>query len=97
MMKIRKATLYYILCLVIFLTVFMGIIASTKFNYLWIAFIVYLSCGIYLSKTINNHMVTFHPVNRTINNEFQAKMGLIIFWPIVCPILFIKLAVIKYL
>lgn len=87
--SIGKAFLIYLLCIAV-------AIGSGFIN--WIFFIVvYIVCGIYLTKWILPKLVEWHPMYNTVQNVFEAKMGFIFLWFVQYPVLFFKLAVTKYL
>lgn len=96
-MKIRHALLYYFGCiLAICLMLFFSVLFK-KIELFWGSIPLYLVCGLFLGKFVLNKLIEFHPVHRTIDNIVATKISNMIFWLFSYPILFLKLAVVKYL
>ena len=57
----------------------------------------YLFLGIVLNRIVLRGLIEWHPLYNTVDNVASAKIGLILFWPIRYPILFIKVLITKHL
>ena len=68
-----------------------------RFDWWTTAFCFYLIAGFVLTKYVMGNLITWHPVNATIDNIFSTKIGMFILWPLRLPILLFKLTIIRLL
>jgi len=50
-----------------------------------------------LNRAVLRMIVEWHPVHSTVENVYKTKLGMIALWPILYPILILKLIVVKFL
>lgn len=91
-----RGLLLYSLCLCgyissIFLLHIFGIL------YFFLAALLYLFVGIFLSISVLRKIVTWHPVWNTVDNVAREKISHILLWPISYPQLIIKLFINNFL
>jgi hypothetical protein len=59
--------------------------------------ILHLGLGVFLSRTVLRRLIQWHPFLATLDNVANAKIGMMVFWPIRYPILFVKIVANKHL
>lgn len=64
---------------------------------IFLSIIAYIVCGIYLNRIVLRRIIDWHPIYNTVENVYKGKLYMMFLWPISYPILFIKLAVDKFL
>ena len=62
-----------------------------------ISLIFYIVGGVYLNRSVLPRITIWDPIHSTVENVYKAKLQMFVLWPISYPILFLKLAVVKYL
>lgn len=61
---------------------------------LWgLAVVEYFVAGFVLTRLITRRLISMHPMYNTIANEFSAKIGLFLFWPLQVLLLLLKMSV----
>ncbi|MCT7360870.1 hypothetical protein [Thalassolituus pacificus] len=94
-MTIATGFKYYGIALCVFL---LSIGLVYIFNYEAIKLIaaaIYISCGVFLNRTILRNLIEFHPVYSTLDNVFRYKWNMVVIWPIGYLFLLSKLGVNK--
>jgi hypothetical protein len=62
------------------------------------AFVVlHLAIGVFLNRRVLRDLIEWHPFLATLDNVARAKIGMVVFWPVRYPVLFIKIAANKHL
>jgi len=59
--------------------------------------IAYLAEGFVLNRLVLRRLVEWHPMYNTIANVSSAKLGMMVFWPIRYPILFVRIGIATHL
>ena len=57
----------------------------------------YLIPGVFLNRIVLKRVIEWHPMYDTIQNVSSTKLGLVLTWPWSYPILFYKIAIVKFL
>ncbi|MDP2152211.1 MAG: hypothetical protein Q8J66_00930 [Methylotenera sp.] len=95
--KLRVAFMYWLICLAILILCFL---IGGYFNIQslgTVGFIFYLCAGIYLSKKVLANLIEWHQMYNTLDNVTSDKLKYLALWPVMYPILFMKLGVQKIL
>jgi uncharacterized protein YneF (UPF0154 family) len=59
--------------------------------------VLHLAIGVFLSRKVLRGLIEWHPVLATLDNVANAKIGMMVLWPIRYPVLFVKVAANKHL
>jgi hypothetical protein len=59
--------------------------------------LLHLGIGVFLSRKVLRNLIEWHPFLATLETVANAKIGMVIFWPIRYPVLFVKIAASKHL
>ena len=62
-----------------------------------IPFCAYFVFGYLMNRLVLRGLIEWHPVYNTLQNVSSSKLRALIFWPLVYPGLFFRLAVVKHL
>lgn len=92
--SLKTAWMYYFICL--FSCIVTGLICY-KLDLLFLMAVPYLTAGIFLNRKVLRNLVGFHPIYDTLNNVANTKMSAIIAWPSFYVVIFIKIAITRYL
>lgn len=95
--KLRVAFLLWSICLVILFFVF---VIGGYFNIQSIgtvALIFYLAAGVYLNRKVLANLIEWHPMYNTLDNVTSDKLKFFALWPLMYPVLFMKLGIQKLL
>ncbi len=93
-MPLAKAWGYYFICLAACLVC--GFIFWEIRNIVLIV-IPYIASGIILNHLVFRNLVKFHPIYATLTNIANTKLSAAVTWPIFYVMMFIKIAIVKYL
>lgn len=63
----------------------------------WGLVVGYLAIGVALNRLVLRPLIEWHPMHNTLRNVANAKLGMILFWPLRYPILFFQLLVDRHL
>jgi hypothetical protein len=97
-MTIGKGVGIYLLCWIALPLLAKFIALFPAWNSSWMALLVcYFVSGFILNRVVLRGLVEWHPMYNTIDNVSSGKLNSLIFWPLVYPVLFFRLLVIKHL
>ncbi len=96
-----RALLIYSGCLLIFVFLIrIEFLVRDDFRLSWLVIAsacVYFALGFTLSRAVLRHIITWHPLWNTVSNVASTKFNLFVLWPILYPVLFLELLVMKIL
>lgn len=96
---LKRAFIIYVVVLLVFCVISYGLFFLIQFDItsIFLFVFLYLTGGIYLNRAVLRKIVEWHPVHSTVENVYKTKLGMIALWPILYPILILKLIVVKFL
>jgi len=92
--SLSQAWLYYFASLLI--CILCGLILL-ELQFVELTIIPYFCIGIFLNRKVLRNLVKFHPIYDTLTNVSNTKLTAIVVWPVFYVVIFIKLAIVKYL
>ncbi len=93
-MPLAKAWSHYFIALAA--TVLAGLIFF-KFDVLLLLIIPYFIFGVLLNRIVLRNLIRYHPIYDTLSNVSNTKLAAVMTWPVFYVVIFIKLAIVKYL
>ncbi len=88
------AVLYLILNEIMWQGIYRHWDVPTLFQALWAPYLIF---GAILNRVVFRGLTEWHPTWNTLGRVSGTKIRMFIFWPFAYPVLFVRLAVAKYL
>jgi hypothetical protein len=88
------ALLYLILNEIMWQGIYRHWDVPTIFQALWAPYLIF---GLILNRVVFKGLTEWHPTWNTLGQVAGTKIRMLIFWPFAYPVLFLRLAIAKYL
>ena len=95
-LRLRVAVAHWAACAVAWAAV-CGAVAAGLPGGAGLVLASYLGAGVWLNRRVLRRLVDWHPVHATLDNMSRTKLSGLLLWPLVYPVLFFRLAVVRVL
>jgi len=79
------------------LVLFNRLVPGRPWIFVLLFLVLHLGIGVFLNRRVLRNLIEWHPVLGTLETVANAKIGMVIFWPVRYPVLFVKIAANKHL
>jgi len=95
-LRLRVAIVHWVACAVAWAAVCAAVAAGLPGGATLVG-VGYLAAGVWLNRRVLRRLVDWHPVHATLDNVTSTKLSALLLWPLVYPVLFFRLVVVRVL